>query len=267
MKDVCFNSIKCLFVLISFVFLANCSSMVNEKQQKIQIAANVPNAKVYIDGEEKGRVPANIALDRRRKDYQLTIVAPGYEPYHAELKSKLCPFFYGNILLGGGPIGMIADACTGRCWEYDDDVSVALHSKGRDSENLNLYHQHFSKSGSRDMIVVSAPKKQKKVTSSSETSWSNVAGAVAGAVATAAINTYLNPGGTGAGGYTPDTSSNSSAGRKARVHVPKKTCSYCGGSGRVSERGTDYGYGASHYMKSCPSCRGKGYQTGIAELY
>lgn len=101
----------------------------------------------------------------------------------------------------------------------------------------------------------------------SDDMWSNIAGAFAGAVATAVVNTYLNPGGTGAGGYTPDTSSNSSSGRKARVHVPKKTCSYCGGTGRVSERGTDYGYGASYYKKSCPSCGGKGYQKGIAELY
>ena len=117
------------------------------------------------------------------------------------------------------------------------------------------------------MVVISAPKKQPKVASQSDNTWANAAGTFAGVVTASLINSYLDPNGGNLASYPSSNDNMSGTGRKAKVHIPKKTCSYCGGSGRVPERGTNYGHGANYYMKSCPSCRGKGYETGIAELY
>ena len=65
--------------------------------------------------------PAVVELDRGYKyfwpaRYTATVEAPGYRSEQFEIKSKLNPWTYGNIVLGG-PIGLVVDDATGAMWK------------------------------------------------------------------------------------------------------------------------------------------------------
>lgn len=247
------KGVQVVIMISAALSLSNCGSIKNGKTQELTIHANVPNATVYLDGEDVGAVAEKITIKRRRKDYQLAVLAPGYTPYQAQLKSKLSNTFYGNILLGGGPIGMIVDACTGGCWEYDKDMTIALYKKGSKEANIARYYQQLTQSSQKDKIVLNAPKKQRKksTTSGSSSRWSEVAATVAGAVVTSAVNAYLTPnsGNVLSGGGVVSGSSQSSGSRRSKPNVTYwEPCSYCYGGSVKGGFSTGV----------CPKCFGKG---------
>lgn len=107
--------------------LSSCSTVVNGRSQDVQINANVPNARIYLDGVERGVPPSAVSV-KRKGTHHVEVHAKGYTPYRQELKSSLSGWFAGNLLLGG-LIGMGVDLCTGACWTYDTVNAVLVPGK------------------------------------------------------------------------------------------------------------------------------------------
>ncbi|MBQ4636673.1 MAG: PEGA domain-containing protein [Akkermansia sp.] len=113
------TKIKHIATVTSLFILSSCCSLINSRKQDIEVKCNVQNAKVIVDGVEKGVTPTKLNLKRSNKIHKLAIMAPGYEPLYIELKPGISGWFFGNLLLGGA-IGMIVDGCTDYCWSYPD---------------------------------------------------------------------------------------------------------------------------------------------------
>lgn len=75
--------------------------------QKVTITSNPPGAAVTVDGKPYGCTPAALALDRR-DEHQVQLTAAGYETANVTLRSRLNPWVFGNLVLGG-PLGLIID--------------------------------------------------------------------------------------------------------------------------------------------------------------
>ncbi len=113
------KSTKTLVVAAAIFILSSCCTLINGSKQDIEVNCNVQNAKVIVDGVEKGVTPTKINIKRSHKTHKLAIMAPGYEPLYLELKPGISGWFLGNLLFGGA-IGMIIDGCTDYCWTYSD---------------------------------------------------------------------------------------------------------------------------------------------------
>lgn len=116
-----------LLIALGLILQATgCASITSGRKASVTIQSNVPNAHVVIQNKKGETVatvnaPAVVQLDRGYKyfwpaRYTATVEAPGYQAEQFEIKSKVNPWTYGNIVLGG-PIGLAVDDATGAMWK------------------------------------------------------------------------------------------------------------------------------------------------------
>lgn len=121
---------------LTLVALSGCASVVNDKNQKIQISASngqeikgtiqdIKTTKVKVDGKYKKQThqeisssfngkPADIILER--SDQRKVVVVDNPEcQKETPLKNSVSPIFFGNILIGG-LLGSTTDVATQKMW-------------------------------------------------------------------------------------------------------------------------------------------------------
>ncbi|MBP2833852.1 PEGA domain-containing protein [Aquimarina sp. U1-2] len=98
-----------LYILI--VLFSSCATIVSGARQKVEIASEPGEAKVYINEIEIGNTPVEQNL-KRNQEYQLAIKLDGYETYEMKLERKFNAWYIGNVLFGG-IIGLVVDPATG----------------------------------------------------------------------------------------------------------------------------------------------------------
>ena len=104
----------------------------NGTTQDVEIKSNVPNARFFIDGKERGTTPGTVELERDR-NYILEVKAPGYCTYYKELEGTLDAWWWGNLLIGGA-IGFVLDGYLGS-WHSFDNVDAELIPSTLNNEN------------------------------------------------------------------------------------------------------------------------------------
>lgn len=124
------KKIKLITLSAIAVSLSSCATIINDRNQDVEIKSNIVNAQVIVNNVEKGTTPTKISVKRSSKKLKIAITAPGYEPYQTELKPEISGWFWGNLILGGA-IGMIVDGCTDKCWTYDDIEAKLVPSQKR----------------------------------------------------------------------------------------------------------------------------------------
>jgi hypothetical protein len=127
----------CIVITLGFLLPAlGCASIIDGMHSNVTVESFPPAAHVVVkdrNGKEVASesTPAVIKLKRGSDivlpaKYTATIEAPGYEPRKVDLKYKINPWAFGNIIFGGIP-GLIVDDATGALWTPDQtNVAVAL---------------------------------------------------------------------------------------------------------------------------------------------
>lgn len=135
------KKIVCVLALIA---LSGCASIVNDKNQKVQISASngqelkgtiqdIETKTVKVDGKRQKKTaqtvsgsftgkPADVMVER--SSVKKVVVVENEEcQKETPLNSNVSPMFFGNILIGG-LIGSTIDASTQKMWQYQEKVVV-----------------------------------------------------------------------------------------------------------------------------------------------
>jgi hypothetical protein len=119
-----------LLLFVSVLFLTSCATITRGVHEKLKVESNPPGANVVLSTGEKGITPATFVEKRRRDNFTVTVMKPGYAPQTVTVVSKAggtgATAMAGNVILGG-VIGMGVDAGTGAYHSlYPNPVSVQL---------------------------------------------------------------------------------------------------------------------------------------------
>ncbi|HSC75389.1 MAG TPA: PEGA domain-containing protein [Pseudomonadales bacterium] len=111
---------KALTLAVGFtIALSGCASIVSGSKQKITIDSYPQGAEVLIAGRSSGVTPLTIDVSRTPEEVKdITVKKEGYKPAQVKLTSKLNPWFWGNIVIGG-VFGSSTDSSTGAKNDYE----------------------------------------------------------------------------------------------------------------------------------------------------
>lgn len=106
--------------MLFMLLIQGCSSVINGTTQKITITSNVQGAEVMLNGVNLGRTPVTTRV-KREKTSHLLVRKDGYKDYSLQVQTKLDPWFWGNIVIGG-LVGSTTDSVTGSTHLIDPDT-------------------------------------------------------------------------------------------------------------------------------------------------
>lgn len=111
--------------LVITLILQSCATIMHRSRQEVGINSSPSNAKVTINGQEKGNTP--VIVDLKRKDtHMVGIELDGYEPYETTLTRKTSGWVWGNLVFGGLP-GLAVDAIAGGLYKLTpEQISAEL---------------------------------------------------------------------------------------------------------------------------------------------
>lgn len=114
-----------IVLIITALFLNNCSTVLNTTTQDVEIKSVPANAKITIDGKKFGTTPQVVNIDRG-SNHIIKLDLDGFEPYETQLTKKISIWFWGNALNGFLP-GMLIDMFTGSMYNLlPEGISVEL---------------------------------------------------------------------------------------------------------------------------------------------
>ena len=109
-----------IFLLVSFLSLhINCASIISGSDQEVRIMSEPAGAKVRINGILRGKTPAVIDLERKRR-HDIQIEHEGFETSIQSTRRGFNWWFVGNVIFGG-LIGMIMDFANGSVYKIKPD--------------------------------------------------------------------------------------------------------------------------------------------------
>lgn len=132
-------SSKFILPLILLSLLASgCSSIISGTTQKVTITSNINGADVIINGTPVGKTPVTTRV-KREKNVHITVRKEGYSDYNSVTETKLDPWFWGNIIIGG-VFGSTTDLATGTTHLIEQDhmhIQMEELNKGKKT-TLNM---------------------------------------------------------------------------------------------------------------------------------
>lgn len=91
--------------------LSGCASMFGSDNRSIHVTSNPDNAKVYYQGIEVGKTPANVAVESTFSPGSITVKKPGYNTAMQQIQTSFQTAGILNIFFWPG---FIIDAVTGK---------------------------------------------------------------------------------------------------------------------------------------------------------
>ncbi|MCX7798492.1 MAG: PEGA domain-containing protein [Melioribacter sp.] len=114
-----------LFVILIFLLMESCATVVNTTTQSIEIKTNPPNAKITIDGKKFGTTPQIVNLERGI-NHVIKLELDGYDTYETQITRKISIWFWGNAFNGFLP-GMLVDMFTGSMYNLlPESINIEL---------------------------------------------------------------------------------------------------------------------------------------------
>ncbi len=96
---------------LSVMALSGCATITGgTAPQKIKVVSNPPGATVIVDGRPCGISPTILSLNRK-VEHRIQLEKDGYMPAEADLKPRINPWIFGNVVVGG-LIGVVVDLAT-----------------------------------------------------------------------------------------------------------------------------------------------------------
>jgi hypothetical protein len=119
------NRFQLNLIALAALSAGGCASLVSGRHADVAINSSPPDAHVSVRDKQgrmvaAARTPAVVSLKRgdgflKRAEYTATIEKPGYSTAHVPIESRLNPWLFGNVFLGG-VVGLAVDPYTGAMW-------------------------------------------------------------------------------------------------------------------------------------------------------
>jgi hypothetical protein len=130
------NNYICLGLILLLLLGCGCASIVSKSSYPVMMSCDPPGAKVTVKDEDDvlvftGTAPSSVVLKAGGAyfdgyNYSFTFEKEGYVPQVVYLRSKIDPWYFGNIVFGG-LIGLcIIDPLTGSMMKLSDNVAAVL---------------------------------------------------------------------------------------------------------------------------------------------
>ena len=146
------GSVNRTLALTIIAVLPGCASIINGKTQTVSFQSTPSGATVSLSGTPIGATPIS-TLIQRKNDQTLTVSKEGYKTFSTPMTTKIEPWFWGNILIGG-IIGSVTDAVTGAMYEYQPgQYLVTLEQES--ASNLSASTEKSKKDRAREFIILS----------------------------------------------------------------------------------------------------------------
>jgi hypothetical protein len=126
------TNMRALFTILSLVlitlFTQSCGTIIHGTTQEVGISSQPTNARVSINGEDRGSTPM-IADLKRKNNYMVQIQLEGYQTYETNLTRSTSGWVWGNIVFGG-LIGLVVDASAGGMYKLSpEQLNAELRSQ------------------------------------------------------------------------------------------------------------------------------------------
>ena len=106
----------CCGLLGPAMLLSGCASIVSGTKDSVTFNSNPEEATVLLNGTAMGKTPLTLRL-KKKTGQTLAFEKEGYDPVTLKMDTRLNPWFWGNILLGG-MLGSTTDAASGAIYKY-----------------------------------------------------------------------------------------------------------------------------------------------------
>ena len=152
-------SITVIALFIIVPYLAGCATIVRGSDQDVRITSDPPNARVLVNGEDRGKTPTTLNLDTGR-NHQIEFEKDGYIAETLNINNSFTigwPIF-GNIF-SWGIVGIVVDVANGSAYKLEpEQVQAALEATSADlsiPENSDVHIALFSLEEIQDSIELS----------------------------------------------------------------------------------------------------------------
>jgi len=146
-----------LFLMVPY--LSGCATIVRGSSQEVEMTSDPPNARVIVNGEDRGETPTTLSLDTGR-NYQVEFEKDGYASETLNLNKDFTigwPIF-GNVF-SFGIIGIVVDVANGSAYKLSpEQLQAALETRTADvsaPENSDVHLVLFSKKEVGDTVELS----------------------------------------------------------------------------------------------------------------
>lgn len=117
------RAVLALAVLLQFLLLAGCASIMHGTTQQIAVSSSPTGAKVTVNGMDRGVTP--VIADLKRKDnHVVRVTLEGYQPFEMALTRSVSGWVWGNLVFGGIP-GLAIDAISGGLYKLSPEQVMA----------------------------------------------------------------------------------------------------------------------------------------------
>jgi len=106
-------------ISIGLVILTGCASIIAPGPDVMTVSSEPPGATVFLDSCQVGVTPTILRVDRSMEGL-LMLRKEGYQPAVWQISKPINGWFFGNILIPGGLIGIIIDAATGNIVKFSE---------------------------------------------------------------------------------------------------------------------------------------------------
>ena len=127
--------IKIILLILSFLFLSNCASIMSDSVQVISVdTPNCEGAKCTLNNSNGvyfvQSTPGTVSVEKAYGDLTVTCQKDG-QTFTSTHQSKANVATYGNILLGGIP-GALIDGGSGKGYDYPNYIvnNLSCYSEG-----------------------------------------------------------------------------------------------------------------------------------------
>ncbi len=113
--------------------------MMSGQEQEITLTSTERDVDVYMNEEYLGKTPLTISISRQSGQV-VEFQKPGFQPFRADLKTKINPRFYWNLpFTVVGTTGMSTDLGSGAIYEFNNsNILVRLRPLNQKSGDFEM---------------------------------------------------------------------------------------------------------------------------------
>lgn len=150
-------TLAAILVLIPVIY--GCATIVRGSNQDVRVTSDPPNARVIVNGEDRGETPTTLNLDTGR-NYQIEFTKEGMDSETVNVTQDFTvgwPIF-GNIF-SWGIIGIVVDVANGSAYKLrPEQVNAALETTTGDvsvPEDSDVHIKLFEKADVQSAVDLS----------------------------------------------------------------------------------------------------------------
>ncbi|GAB4276638.1 MAG: hypothetical protein Fur0025_01950 [Oscillatoriaceae cyanobacterium] len=130
---------------LATAFVTGCATIVAGGPSWLEMETSPTNVEVTLQSIQNSTsrtivTPFKVELDKK-SDYNIIVDTPNFRSEEVYIRRKVEGWFWGNIFLGGGPVGMFIDYATGDMWVHNPryiNINLTSLNDAPDKVTLNI---------------------------------------------------------------------------------------------------------------------------------